>query len=251
MTSPVTTSSPLREPVALDLGDDAVGEARADLDRAEELALADPHRRPAVFRLARRLRARRGAGPARAAPLATRHAGPGAAGATATTAGPLAAAATTTLGFGRRLGFAGVGGDARGVGAEPQGGVGHGQHVLAPRDLELHVGRKVRDQRQVRVVRRHLDEVRHDVLRHLGLGPHHPHVPVKRAPGKRVDLERDRLALADAPDVGLVDRHPHLQLRQVLGQQEQARRVEAETTVWPMFTRRSMTCPSIGLVIVV
>ena len=106
--------------------------------------------------------------------------------------------------------------------------VRHDQHVRrgAP-TIELHVRRQVRQQLAVGVVRSDLHRVGDDVLRHRGVQADLAHLAVKHLAGEGVHGERDGLAGMDVADVGLVDGHPDLHPRQVLGDQEQARRVQA------------------------
>jgi hypothetical protein len=54
-----------------------------------------------------------------------------------------------------------------------------------------------------------------------------PTLPLKGAIGKSIHGETDRLAGMNAADVGFIDRNPNLHAREVLGDQEQAGRVEA------------------------
>ena len=109
---------------------------------------------------------------------------------------------------------------------EPQGGVGHAQHVVDGRDLDGDVGRHAGAQLAVRVRHRDDHRVGDDVLGDGGVQAHLRDLAAELLVGIGVDVEARHLADLDLPDVRLVDVGLHLHLGQVLGDGEQGRRRE-------------------------
>ena len=131
-------------------------------------------------------------------------------------------------GFGKSWRQAGCG-KALGRRMPAQRGVGHHKHVFVASHFELQVGREIRKQPAVRVVGVHDDRVGDDVLIHAGVEPRliWRDDALKRLVGIGIDREPHRLPGMNVADIGLVDRGPDLHPLQILGDQEQARRIEA------------------------
>ncbi len=112
-------------------------------------------------------------------------------------------------------------------GTKAQRGVRHLQHVLARIHHDAHVGGHAGKQFQVRVGRRNDRGVGDDVLHHQRGLAHLPHRAAEDAAGKGIHGKRRGLPLADAPDLGLVDRGVDLHPAQVLRDHEEFRRLQA------------------------
>ena len=108
-----------------------------------------------------------------------------------------------------------------------EGGVGHQQHALPRLDLELKARRQVRQETAAGVIDRDDDRISDDVLRHARVQADLRDLALERIAWQGADGEMDVLAHVDRADVGLVDRRPDLQAAQVLGDQEEARGIQA------------------------
>ena len=109
------------------------------------------------------------------------------------------------------------------VGRNRSARVRHAEHVVAPRDFDVHVRRHARLQLQPGI--RHVDDglIGHDVLHGRRLQAHLRDVPREFVGWECVDAEAHGLARSNAADVGFVEAGEHLHLRQVGRKHEQRR----------------------------
>ena len=111
--------------------------------------------------------------------------------------------------------------------SEPERRVRHLEGARLLSDDELDVGRHPGHQPSRRVLDAHDDRVGHDVLDHLRSLADLRHDARERLAGKRVDREACPILELEAADVRLVHARLDLHLRQVLGDREEDRRLQA------------------------
>ena len=125
-------------------------------------------------------------------------------------------------------------------------GIRNQQYIVASRHFEVDVGRPVGEKHLIGIVDVYHDGVGHDVLVHRGVEPNLKHHSFELPISVGIDLEGDILAGMNLRDIGFADARPDLHPLQVLGDEKQAWALNDDTTVWPMFTRRSMMVPVTG-----